>query len=353
MAMHHYQTAPEDDFTKEVRRLREDYQKKRDESNLIRSAGRSMVDFSVDWIHGVYCYTYWYTKDNGKDSNDKDEGSQENLQCIRLFDKSGTLANDILRLDKNLPTLVLNGNYEILGDEIRVLETVPALPPPLEDDSEDLSAALVSLPVVEPDSSKHFLKAGKYVSEIQNLLKCQGGSCPGTPVSPHIIQLLGKSPDGKLVFNKLNTRAVLTFIHPLKKYKAWILQVISGLKVLHLLGIIHRDLGIDNTVFSVGDSYHSAFIIDLESRWGNQQAPEVSHELSMNAGWTEKSDIYDLGYLIKGMVYGSPPVTGAVELEWAIPTPLDAIVEACTRKVPEQRPSLDELYTMVDRIEIM
>ena len=345
--MHHYQTAPDDEFTKEVRRLREDYQKKRDESNI---HGRlPIVDLSVDWMYGVYCHTYWWAKDDGKNSSEKDEGPQERFQCIRLVDKPGTLANDILRLKKNLPASVLNGNYEILGDEIRVLETVPALPR-LEDDSEDLRAALVSLPVIEPDSSKHFLKAGKYVSEIQNLLKCQGGSCPGTPVSPHIIQLLGKSPDRKLVFKKFYPRVALVYINPLKQFKTWLLQLISGLKTLHSLGIVHRDLRIDNLVFSVDHS--EMFIIDLEGRWGNQQAPELSREPTLDAGWTEKSDIYDLGKLIKCMVYGNAPDTGAVELDWAIPSPLDSLVEACTRKVPEQRPSLDELYTMVDSIKV-
>ncbi|KAJ5456226.1 hypothetical protein N7530_011500 [Penicillium desertorum] len=40
-------------------------------------------------------------------------------------------------------------------------------------------------------------------------------------------------------------------------------------------------------------------ICDLEGRWGNRLAPEVSREPVLHAGWTEKSDIHDLGYLIK------------------------------------------------------
>jgi hypothetical protein len=32
---------------------------------------------------------------------------------------------------------------------------------------------------------------------------------------------------------------------------------------------------------------------DLEGRWGNRLAPEVSREPVLDAGWTKKSDIYD------------------------------------------------------------
>ncbi|KAL8910876.1 MAG: hypothetical protein Q9171_003875 [Xanthocarpia ochracea] len=196
------QTVPEDQFTQEVRRLGEDYQRKRDETNLLSSAGCSIVDLSLDWMNGVVCYTYWYEhEDNGKDVDSKDGGSQDRYQCIRLTDEPGTLSGDILRLEKNLPASVLKGNHEIMGSQIRPLDTVPALPDPA-DDSEDLGPLLDSLPVVEPEFGKHFVKTGKYESEIRNLLKSQGGSCPGTPISPNVIQLLGKSLDGKLVFEQ-------------------------------------------------------------------------------------------------------------------------------------------------------
>lgn len=70
----------------------------------------------------------------------------------------------------------------------------------------------------------------------------------------------------------------------------------------------------------------------------------------MEAGWTEKSDIYDLGYVIKGMIYGNTPITNLVE--WDVPPPLDIVVESCIRISTGERPSLDELYAMVDRIEV-
>ena len=55
-----------------------------------------------------------------------------------------------------------------------------------------------------------------------------------------------------------------TSVHPLGSYKAWILQVIVGLRCLHSPGIVHRDLRIDNLLFSPDGS--RLLICDLESR---------------------------------------------------------------------------------------
>lgn len=324
------QSPPNDPLTPEIQRLRADYEAKRAQSNLVPTAGPRIMDLSLGVVDGVSSYTYWY---------------EPSGQCIRLADIPGTLSGDVLRLQRNLP--VLDGDHEIIADQIRPLKNAPPLPEP-DDDSEELGPVLASLPVVEVDFSKHFVKEGKYKSEIRNLLKCQGGSCPGVPKSSHIIQLLKKSPDGKLVFKKFKPRYFLVYIYPLAAYKDWSLQIISGLKCLHSLGIVHRDLRIDNVDFSSDTS--RVLICDLESRWGNRLAPEFSREPVLDAGWTEKSDIYDLGYLIKGMIYGNVPITNAVE--WPVPPPLDAVVEACIRNRPEERPSLDELYAMVDKIKM-
>lgn len=224
----------------------------------------------------------------------------------------------------------------------------PKPPPPCHnhDTSEDLATILASLPVIEVDHNQHFLKTAKYESEIRNLLKYQRGSCPGVPTSPHIIQLLGRSSDDRLVFAKLTPRYTLAFVRTLDVYKTWILQLISGLQCLHSLGIVHRDLRIDNLLFSLDGK--NLLICDLEGRWGNRMAPEVSRQPVLDARWTEKSDIYDLGHVIKGMVYGFVPITNLVE--WPVPPPLQGVVEACTRESPHERPSLEELYAMVDAV---
>lgn len=287
------QTTPEDSFSQKVRLLTVDYQRRRDNTNLVPLAGRPVVDLSVDVINSTLYYTYWY------------QGEEEGeTPCVRLAVIPNTLSGDILSLEQDLP--LLKGNYEIIGDQIRSIEQLP-LPSEPDDDSEDVRAILGLLPVVEVDADKHFVKKPKYNSEIQNLLKCQGGSCPGILKSNHIVRLLGKSSEGELVFEKFIPRYILVFVKTLAIYKSLILQLIFGLKCLHSLGIVHRDLRIDNLVFSSDGS--RLLICDLESRWGNRLAPEVSDQPVLEAGWTEKPDIYDISYVIKGMIYGNAPIT--------------------------------------------
>ncbi|KAJ5206635.1 hypothetical protein N7491_002750 [Penicillium cf. griseofulvum] len=326
-----------DPFAQQVQQLRAAYNDKRAQSNLTSSPGQRILNLDIATINGVTCYTYWY---------------QPSGRCLRLAVIPGTLSGDILSLEQNVPLSVLNGDFEIIGDQIRPLENIPPLPEP-DDDSENLSALLTSLPILDIHSDnvnpdKYFLKKSKYKSEISGLLKCQGGSCPGAPKSPHVIQLLGRSRDGRLVFEKFKPRWLLVDIYPLATYKEWIFQVISGLKCLHSCGIIHRDLRIDNLVFST-DIVPRVIICDLESRWGNRLAPEISREPVLDAGWTEMSDIYDLGGVIKGMIYGNVPITH--EVKWPIPPPFDTLVEACTWESSEDCPSLDELYAMVEQIK--
>lgn len=321
-------------FMKEVENLRHEYMIKRDSTNLVPPAGRPVIHFSRDVIDGILFYTYCYEDDTSP------------RQCIRLADIPGTLSGDILRLKQNIPEV--DGDYEIIGDKLQPLKQAQVIQQEdSDDDSDDIEDVLALLPVVHVDPDKHITKKSRYESEIRNLLMSQGGSCPGVPKSNNIIQLLGRSSQGELVFEKFHSHHFILYsIHPPATYKRWILQIISGLKCLHSLGIIHRDLRINNLVFSADNS--RVLIIDLESHWGNRQAPEVSRQPILDAGWSEKSDIYDLGNLIKGLVYGNFPIIECVE--WYVPPPLDGIVEACTRTVPEERPSLDELYGMVERI---
>ena len=153
----------------------------------------------------------------------------------------------------------------------------PAMRPDYDDDSEEISAELALLPLVQVDLSKHFVKKGKYRSEVYNLLKCQGGVCPGTRLSPHVVQLLGRSPDGHLVFEKLLPRyLVLWQFYSIAVYKRWILDLIQVVKLLHSQGIIHRDLTIENILFS--ENGERLIVGDLEGRWGRRSAPEIAHD---------------------------------------------------------------------------
>ncbi|OAR00471.1 hypothetical protein LLEC1_06054 [Akanthomyces lecanii] len=268
-------------------------------------------------------------------------------QCVRIFDVPGTLSGRILRLQSDLPDR--SDHYEVDGDEVRPLDRSLDRGEATEDDSEDTSELLARLPLVHVDPGKHFLKEGKYRSEIRNLTKCQGGCIPGKRLSDSVIQLLGRSSDGQLVFEKLWPRYyILPRFSSLAIYKSWILQLVDGLEALHSVGIVHRDLRLDNIVFS--EDGQRLVIIDLESRWGQRKAPEVAFVGGLDdSGWSPKSDIYDLGNCIKGMVYANAPVTPFVE--WPVPPPLQAVVEACMCPEAEGRPTLIELRRMMEKLE--
>ncbi|KAJ0161338.1 hypothetical protein CTA2_6378 [Colletotrichum tanaceti] len=318
-------------FEREVVRVRTEYQRKRQASNLFPPAGQPVLDMvCVDGEHPSM--TIWY------------EDGTELGRCVRLFDLPGTLSGDILRLERNLPPI--KGHCDIEGDEIRSLDRCLDPPPEIEDDFEGIEDLVNQLPIVEVEPSKHFVKRGKYRSEIENLLRCQGGFCPGTALSEHLVRLLGRSIDGQLVFPKLATRAIMGQFSSLQTYKRWILHLADAVSCLHSLGIVHRDLRIDNYLFT--DDGSRLVVCDLESRWGQRAAPEVASDGGLDSGWTTHSDIYDIGNCIKCMVYANAPITKQVE--WPVPRPLQAIVDACTRDMPEERPTLSELRQMVEAL---
>lgn len=158
-------------------------------------------------------------------------------------------------------------HFELDGDEVWALSYCPEWPEIEEDDSEDVSGLVSSLLVVDVEPAKHFVKTGKYRSEVFNLIKCQGGTIAGTAASTHVVQLLGQSESGRLVFEKLVPAVRIFSQHSsLMFYKNWIIQLIDGLSHLHSLGIIHRDLRTANLIFS--EDKNRLVICDLESRWG-------------------------------------------------------------------------------------
>ena len=324
----------DDAFSREVLRFRAEYEHRRITTNLYPPGGRPHLE--LDLRRGDKSYmTYWF-----------DDGTEDG-QCVRIFDVPGTLSGVILRLYRNLPPL--SGHFEMDGDDIRPLSCCLERPKPIDDDSEDVSELVAELPLVRVDPAKHFVKKGKYRSEMENLIRCQGGSVPGRRLSRNIIQLLGKSADGRLVFEKLSSSArTLGRFSSLAVYKSWILQLIDALDRLHSVGIVHRDLRADNLLFS--DDGERLVVCDLESRWGELSAPEVAFRGGLeDSGWTPRSDIYDIGNCIKSMVYANGPITHFVE--WPVPPPLQAIVETCTRPRPEERPTLADLRIMVGQIQ--
>lgn len=315
-------------FQEDVKTLRHHYETLRNKSNLCPPTGKLATDVQSERLNGCDVETFWF----------------EDGQCVRLAYIPGTLSGNILSLVQNLPAM--EGHFEIWGNRTRKIETPPA-PPYFDDDTEDISTELSLLPVIQVDRSKHFVKKGKYRSEIHNLLECQGGTCPGKPLSPHIVQLLGRSSANELVFDKLFPRYfILPHFCSIAIYKRWILDIIAAFRCLHGLGIVYRDLHIENLLFT--KSGDRLVLGDLEGRWGQRSAPEIAREDRLDSGWTEKSDIFDLGTCIKCIIYANIPISPYVE--WPVPQPFQAIVEACRRPSPASRPDLNTLQAMVEAI---
>ncbi|KAI9822865.1 MAG: hypothetical protein M1826_000358 [Phylliscum demangeonii] len=325
-------TSP-DAFSVAVRGLRARYWEMRLRTNLFGPRGLEVMQEDSECRDGIRIEKFW-----------RDDGTPLG-QFLRLVDRAGTLSGDILRLRQDVPPLP--GHAEIDGDSIRALAEAPPWPRRPVDDSELLTEALAPLPVITPDPALHFVKQGKYRSEIENLLKCQQGACPGSPRCSSIVRLLGRSPVGGLVFEKLVTRQyTLSRFCSMAVYKSWIEQLIAALRCLHGLGIVHREIRVDNLLFSA-DGARLA-VCDLEGRWGQRWAPELDFGRGLDAGWTEKSDIYDLGVCIRHLIYANALITAQVD--WPVPAPFEDIAKACTRAAPGDRPTLDQLSDMVNRI---
>jgi serine/threonine protein kinase len=157
---------------------------------------------------------------------------------LKLIGAPGILAGDIMRLKIDLPRY--HCDLEIIGDDFRDTERKPpTVYEEVDPDLEDCSEEVAKLPLVAFDAEKHFAKSPTYKQEIRYLLQCRG--------SPHVVQLLGRTEEGALVFPKFERVFLSTVINNtdqgrIQNIKRWMLDIIDGVAYLHSLGIVHRDL---------------------------------------------------------------------------------------------------------------
>lgn len=325
-------------YSNEVVRLRQEYERRLEMSNLFPPFGRYAIETEIQTKGKAYM-TFWF------DHEDQDE---ELGQCVRIYNLPGTLSGDILRLRQQLPER--RGHYEIEGNLIRPLAACLPHPDVADEEEEDVDDLLKTLPIVQPHPLRHFSKPTRYRSEIENLIKCQSGSIPGTSISPNVIRLLGRSPDGKLVFDALHTtNQTLSRIQSLRADRDWALQLLHGLECLHSLAIIHGGLCAENLLFTPDGS--RLVICDLEGRRGERKTAGVSTDGTLDElARTAQSDIYDVGNCIKAFVYGGDPATPFIERP--MPGLWREIVQACQRENAQDRATIAELRAMVESIQV-
>ncbi|KAF8601329.1 kinase-like protein [Ceratobasidium sp. AG-I] len=262
---------------------------------------------------------------------------------VRVVDQPGTLAHSILACKTDIPQY--GASIEIIGNDVHPVSSppqCPAPPQPDEDDSEDCTQELNNLPLIQVDEQLHFTKATSYQSEVQALLKCRGSS--------RIVQLLGRSISGELVFPKhgrhlLFAAMALPIAGKRSKIKKWMLDLIDAVAELHAMGIIHRDLVLRNILEA-----DPLIVCDLQCRYSSFicRAPEVMDWET--AQYSAASDVYALGYCLREMCYANTPFTPFAD--YPVPPPFDVIFSACTRARPEDRPSIGELREMLARTSV-
>ena len=210
--------------------------------------------------------------------------------------------------------------------------------PDLEDYSEEVS----KLPLVAFDTEKHFAKRPTYKQEISYLLQCRGSS--------HVIQLLGRTEEGSLVFPKFKQTLLEAAIlnsnqGRIQNIKRWMLDVIDGVAYLHSLGIVHRDL--------VGRNILDAdplVICDLQCFHGSHFCRPYELDDNDYTMFSFASDVFALGTLLWECCFYNGPLSRSVLLDNPPPPPFHDIFLACTQRKPEDRPTLMQLRAMYEAI---
>ncbi|RIA92862.1 kinase-like domain-containing protein [Glomus cerebriforme] len=147
------------------------------------------------------------------------------------------------------------------------------------------------------------------------------------------------------------------------------LDITCGLKYLHSRQIIHRDLHAKNILANNGSLMIADFglskhltEIKSESRlFGMYGYIEPLCYINNKYSKNEESDIYSLGVLFWEISSGKPPfseisILGIIEGIREKPTentPFEyqQLYENCWKKEPNQRPDIDEVYSVLDQLK--
>ena len=269
---------------------------------------------------------------------------------VKVIDVPNTLSGDIVRGKVVFPTL--KTHTEISGNDLLPITPIPPhVEVPLSDlVPEDISVELATLPIVAYDERVHFAKLPKFRRELQNLIKCRGAS-------PHIIDILGRTEDGRIVFPRIDhMSSMVTFDVTYALFRQWALQWAEALCYLHSIGIVHRDVAVRNAMVTADGQ--NLVVIDLESQYGSNDAPELTLLWRKDPDadpdtlpYTEKTDVFMLGLMLKCMYLGRPPYH-FWERDVTLPAPLDDILGRCMAFNVDDRPTMFEVKAMIEGIEI-
>ena len=261
---------------------------------------------------------------------------------VKLVGAPGTLAGDILRMKADLPRY--NCDLEIMGNDVREVERKSLSYYEVDPDLDDCSEELAKLPLISFDAEKHFKKSPTYKQEIRYLLQCRGSS--------RIVQLLGRTEEGALVFPKFEQSFLTTVLFNkdqgrIQNIRRWMLDIIDGVAYLHSLGIVHRDLTMRNILES-----DPLVICDLQclNATGHCRAFEIDD--GDYSKFSFASDVFALGALLWECCFYNFPKNRHVLLDNPPPPPFRDIFLTCTQVKPEDRPTLTQLRAMYEAMTI-
>ena len=264
---------------------------------------------------------------------------------VRVHDVPGTLSGNILRLRANIPSL--SSHSAIDGDKIFDIPMLNFDDVQAECPEEDTHDIVADLPLVAFDEQIHFAKLPIFRSEVPNLKLAAE--------LPHIVQLLGRTDDGRIVFPKLASGIRLALrLTGVADFKRVLLQLAQAVFELHSVGMCHRDLALRNVLASL--DYQTAYLCDLECQLGSGECPEIAgtYRLELSAvPYTEKSDVYMFGRLITDFILVNNTWTrwqGIDGGNWLPPSPFRSIVLDCVKTEPSARPDMGQVIAMLAAI---
>ena len=265
---------------------------------------------------------------------------------VKLIGAPGTLAGDILRWKADLPRY--NCCLEIIGNQVREVERKQWEYDEVDPDLEDCSEEVAKLPLIAFDPEKHFKKTPTYKQEIRYLLQCQG--------SPRIVQLLGRTEEGALVFPKFSPSSSNPSRTPLCLIKTKGGSKISGDGCSKSLTVSHYCTRSESyTAISPCGTF--LIQIRLSSVTSNVFMPLIIADLLRSTAAITPNSLSPAISLLLARCCGNvfSTIVLKAELSSSItppPPPFRDIFLACTQVKPEDRPTLTQLRTMYEAMEL-